>query len=318
MDEEYIEILDDSGNPITVFRNAALEILKQRVAREDRDIGLHRKQIPAAIFTLPDVPEAEPYNRLGNAIERLSTFSVSAINPDQALMMRCIRCYWNAKAVAFPNLIHNIVPDPTADGGVFSQTIPRRALERLRLDLAAEKAFYDLLNYDLNHPQQSDIRIWLQEQKIDYPFANHEDYFLAVLSARFQLDYQAPLYVSEATRDPKHEVRRFHRQCLKYLSNLYDPRANKREIRESEESLRKAKWEGYALLALRTSPKQRTCKTLKRLWSQYIKTQRAGLKRLDADLHWKNSLPHQCKKTNDSRPLKGVLTDEGYIDWVWG
>lgn len=90
MNEKYIEILDDKGNPITLPHNAALEILRQRVAREDRDIGLHRKQIPVAIFTLPDVPEVEPYNRLGNAIDRLSTFSVSGINPDQALMMRCI------------------------------------------------------------------------------------------------------------------------------------------------------------------------------------------------------------------------------------
>ena len=317
MDETYIEILDKNGNPITLPHNTAIQQTQKQVAREDREIGLQRQQIPVRLVTLPDVPEAINYMRLGHAINRVSTFTVSAVEEEQALIMRCIRCYWSAKAGTFPNLIYNLIPDPTVDGAIFSQILPRKALENLRIDLVSDKALYDLLKYDLSDFKESAIKAWLTQQNIDYTFTNHEDYFLHILATRFKQDYEEVMYLQESRWESKRNNRRFYRQNWKYLSNLYDPSENCQLIQECEKSLRLAEWEGYALLALRSSPKQGKCKTLKGLWKDYLKAQRATLKFLDTKLHWKNCIPYQRKKTNDAHPIRGVLTNDGYVYWIW-
>ena len=97
MDETYIEILNENGKPRIVSLDRAIKLTKQQVAREDREIGLHHKQISVRLITTPDHPESEHHTWLARAIERLSTFSVSACESSRALMMRCIRCYGNAR-----------------------------------------------------------------------------------------------------------------------------------------------------------------------------------------------------------------------------
>lgn len=317
MAEPYIEILDQNGTPITVPYSTAIQLAQQQTALEDREIGLQRPQIPITLITLPDVPAAMNYMRFSRAMERVSTFAISAVEADQALMMRCVRCYWNAKAAAFPNLLYHLISDPTADGALFSQTLPSKALENLRIDLAADKALYDLLQYDLTHPQASAIKAWLTQQDIDYAFTSHRDYFLHILATRFKQDYEEVMYLQESYWESKRNNQQFYRQNWKYLSNIYDPEEDSKTIQACEASLRGAGWEGYALLALRASPKQGKCKTLKRLWKNYLKSQRATLKFLDTALHWKNCIPYQHKKTNDGHPMRGVVTDEGYIYWIW-
>lgn len=317
MDESYIEILDQNGNPITVPYNTAIQLAQQQTAIEDQAIGLQRPQIPVGMIVLPDTPTTIDCMRLSHAINQASTFTVSAIEPDQALMMRCVCCYWNAKAIAFPNLLYNLIPDPTADGGFFSKTLPPKALKNLRINLAADKALYDLLEYDLSSPQASTIKTWLRLENIDLPFTSHEDYFLRILADRFKQDYEEVMYRPDIPWASRRNNQRFYRQNWKYLSNIYDPEKDSETIQACEASMRSAGLEGYALLALKASPQQGKCKTLKRLWKNYLKTQRATLKFLDTALHWQNCIPHRHKKTNDGHPIRGVVTDEGYIYWIW-
>ncbi|MBD2596533.1 hypothetical protein H6G74_19665 [Nostoc spongiaeforme FACHB-130] len=321
-DEElYTDIIDENGRLITVPLGYALKLTEKRAIAEDKFLEIKRNKAPVHFIPLPDVPEAQDFLRLSYAIKNVAVFDIGSVNDDQALMMRCIQFYWQSKAGLLPNMIYKLIPDSSMLEDNLSKLMPPTALENLKIEVAADKALYDLLKYDLFDPETSGIKAssvikkWTDAKGITFPFSNFEELFVTILKQSFQNYIQDEMFRSNFSGYDKKTLRRNYRQFIKLITDCIE---DKLKVKESENILFEMGWQGYPILAFWESSHQNNSKEFIRLWKQYIKTHRALIKLIDSRLYWKNCIPHQKRKrTSNKEPIQGVLTEDGYIHWVW-
>lgn len=306
LSEIFVEIIDSKGQFREVTLLEALAIAKAQAFAEDTALGIKRNRIPFSFTWFPDTPKTHDCYKLAHAIRSVAIFDVAPDNKDQGLWMRCVQLYWQCKAILLPNKIFKLIPDPTQPGRSLSLILPSQALENLQIETDAEKAFYDLLEAG-----ESDIRSWARAKGIDYPFLNFQELFIYILEARFKRDLQEEVFSPVSSWSDKKLRKKEYRQWLKFLADLF----NGDPVEERYcQVLMDMGWEGYPLLALRS---KKNDKPFKQLWKVYLKTHRALAQLIDSDLYWKDSIPHQNKKTSQKKPIRGFLTDDGYIGWFW-
>lgn len=306
LDEIIIEIFDENGRLREVTLQEALVIGQAQAFAEDRTLGLKRNRIPFKITLLPDTPQTYEFMEMAQAIRAVAFFDVAPDNHNQGLWMRCVLLYWEAKATLLSNKILKLIPDPTQPGGSLHQIMPTHALEELQIETDLDKALYDLLKAG-----ESQIQAWATAKSIDYPFANYQQLFIHILKARFERNYQQKAFSLASSWPDKKSEQKHHRQWLKFFADQFNGDPIEQEYIKV---LMNMGWEGYPFLALRPLKRQ---KPFTQLWQTYLKTHRASLRLLNSALHWKNSIPHQTKQTSQKAPIQGILTDDGYIDWVW-
>jgi len=306
LSEIFVEIVDSKGRLRVVPPIEALAIACAQAFAEDTALGIKRNHIPFNFTIFPDTPKTPDFYKLAHAIRSVATFDLAPDNKDQGLWMRCVQLYWQAKAILLANKIFELIPDPAQPGCSLSRILTSQGLENLQLETDAEKAFYDLLKEGESH-----IRSWASAKGIDYPFLNFQELFIYILEARFKRDWQEEAFSPVSSCSNKKLRRKEYRHWLKFFADQFngDPLEEKYCQR-----LMDMGWEGYPLLALRS---KKNDEPFNELWKAYLQTHRTLVKLIDSDLCWKNSIPHQNKKTSQKKPIRGVLTDDGYIDWVW-
>ncbi|MBD2455223.1 hypothetical protein H6G80_14165 [Nostoc sp. FACHB-87] len=306
LDETIVEIVDQDGVVKEVTLRIALAIFRKQEIFKDKALGIKRNHIPFKFFLLPDEPQNPDFCRLSHTINNIAVFDFEPYNSNQAIWMRCVQLYWQAKAILLPNKIFNLITDTTQLFSLVQQLIPPQAFENLKLETDAETSLYKLLAIG-----ESDIISWANTQGIDYPFKNFEELFIHILKSRFQMDVQEQAFALKPLWKNQKDAKRHHRGWLKFLNN-HDLGA-KTEA-EYNKILMDMEWEGYPLIVLK-SPSIH--KPFKNIWQSYLKTQRALVKLIDTDLYWKDNIPYQTKHTNRRLPIQGIVTNEGKFEWVW-
>lgn len=306
LDETIIEIVDPHGCGREVPLRQALLLAQAQALASDKTLNLSRNRIPFKFILLPELPQTADFCRLAQAIRDIASFDVAPDNQNQGIWMRCVQFYWQAKSILLPNKIFKLIPDPTLADGYLSQIIAPQALANLLLETDADKALYDLLSAG-----ESEIISWAKAKGIDYPFNSFQELFIYILKDRFLRSVQEEAFNLAPSWSNKRAQKEHYCRWLKFLSDIYSGEAIEKEYCQV---LMDMGWSGYPLLALRS---KKTQKPWKQLWKSYLKTHRAAVKLIDSNLYWKNSIPYQTKQTNQRLPIQGVVTDEGYFDWVW-
>lgn len=305
--ETFVEILDPKGKFIQVTLKEALAIKQRQELAKDKALGIKRKHIPLNSILLPDRPESADFCKLNHAIINIAKFDLVPQTKEQGQWMRCVELYYEAKSILLPYKIFNLIEDPTKRGGLVYQMLPPLARGNLILETDAEKSFYELLKIG-----ETDIRSWAVGEGINFPFQNFQELFIHILQQRFKRDLQEPILDFAPPELDKRTRRLHYRQWLKFLDGLHESKEVQARYREV---LMEMGWEGYPFLAL-LSQRSRS-KEFNKLWRTFIKTQRALVPLIDSTLHWKNNIPHQRTKTSQKAAMRGVVTENGYIDWVW-
>ncbi|MDZ8025989.1 MAG: hypothetical protein RMX97_15050 [Nostoc sp. DedQUE11] len=319
-EEFYTDIIDEHGRLITVPLRYALKMEGKRAISEDKFLEIKRNKIPFKLIKIPDVPETKDFLRLSHAIRNVASFDIGSVNEDQGLMMRCVQLYWQYKAGLLPNIIYNLIPDSSLEGNL-SKLMPPRALENLKIEASADKALYELLKYDLfdtetnGIKESSVIKKWAKRRGITFAFNNFEELFITILKETFRDGIQNEMFLPNFSGYDKKTLTRNYRQFIKFLTDCIE---DKLKVKECENILFDMGWQGYPILAFWELSHQNNSKDFVRLWKQYIKTHRALIKLIDSRLYWKNCIPYQKRKgTNNKEPIRGVLTEDGYISWIW-
>jgi hypothetical protein len=288
----------------------SLHQLRKTLA-QDRILGIQRAQIPMVLIDLPSDPQSISFQELADAI--CSVAACRHIAPEtsqQAIWMRCVQHYWQAKAIALANKIYKLIPDPEVDGSL-TKMLPARALANLKLDVEADLAWYNLLKAG-----EPTIKAWAEQQKIPYPFTNFEQLFIETLKEGFEISLSEEAFAPSSNSWSRKQERDHYRGWLKFLGDHFDGEPKEKGY---EAVLRSMGWKGYALQALRGKKRE---KSLGKLWQTYLKAQRPLCQFLDSRLEWKDGIPYQSVTVNKRRnktqkPIQGIVTDEGYLDWQW-
>lgn len=311
-ESQFVEVLDEHGKPRLLPLHKVLEIERKRIMAQEKALNIQRNQAPLLFVTLPDRPESLDFQRLVKAISDVAVLKdIIPETRDQAIWIRCLQLYWQAKALALANAIYQLIPEPTRPNGPVWRMLPPTALETLKLNVQAEQAWYELLQAG-----HTEIKIWSIAQGIDYTFNNFEELFVETLKADFEADLSEGVLSSIPTTCRRKQERDHHRRWLKFLGDHFN---GEPEEETYAEVLRSIGWKGYALLALREKKRERP---FGKLWQNYLKKQRPLWKCLDSSLTWESGIPYQStevsgRRTKNRRPIRGVVTDDGYFAWHW-
>lgn len=283
LDETIIEILDKNGSLKEVSLRESLEISRQQELSKDKAFGIKRRKIPFTFIPLPDTPKTPDFLRLSEAIKNIANFDLYPDNHDQAIGMRCVQLYYQAKAVVLPNKIFKLIPDPTQPGGSVQKKLPPQSLRHLELETDANKAMYDLLEAG-----ESEIIAWAESKGIEYPFSNVQELFIHILKTKFNRDIKEEMFNPKPLWTNQREQKEHYRRWLKFLNDYY---CGEKIEERYQQVLTEMEWEGYPLLALKS---KKTNKHFNTLWKSYLKTHRALIEIIDTQIYWKNSTSVEC------------------------
>jgi hypothetical protein len=306
LDETIIGIIDQNGLPKEISLRQSLEMFRKQELSKDKELGITRNRIPFTFIPLPDKPETPNCMSLSEAIKNIPVFNLSPDNQNQAIWMRSVQLYYQAKAIVLPNKIFKLISDPTQPGGSVQKMLPPQTLNNLDLETNAEKALYDLLKAG-----ESEIIAWAKSEDIDYPFSNFEELFIHILKAKFQIDIQEESFGLKPSWTNKREQKEHYRGWIKYLN---DHDLDEKSEKRYREILMDMEWEGYPLLALKS---KKTDKKLGKLWQSYLKTHRVLIEIIDTKIYWNNGIPHKNKNTNKRLPIKATVSKQGSFEWNW-
>lgn len=302
--EIMIAVVDENAGSQAVVLERAIELGIERVKAEDQALGLQRNHIPFRLIRLPDTPQGRACLELAEKIRAVAQFDLIPDNQTQALWMRSVQLYWQARAIRLANLVFQVIRDPLQPGGSLHEILPSQDLENLYLETDADKALYDLLEAG-----ESLIKNWATTTNIGYPFSYFQELFIHILKARFKRTWQDETFSPTFSRPDKKLEKKHYRQWLKFFADYLDDKSLEKKY---SQVLMDMGWEGYPMLALR----QQKRKPFDKLWKAFLETHRAAVKLIDDDLHLKNSQPYQTKQTNQKAPIQGQLTKDGYIYWT--
>lgn len=322
---QFVEFVDEQGKVVALPLHRFLQKKREAARKQDQALGIQRAEIPALFIQLPDVPESVNFQKLANAIRGVAVCEhLAPETPAQGAWLRCVQLYWEAKAIVFANKIYNLIPDPVRLGEPVQKMLPAKALENLKLDVEAELAWYNLLRFF--EPQ---IKIWAENEKIDYPFNDFEQLFIETLHIGFEIALVDEAFASFLLNSSRRQERNHYRDWLQFLKDGFSNRPSKQK--RFVEILRSMEWKGYSLLALQDVLYEdqsnlkggKHYKLLEKLWQTYLKKLRLLLKFLDSRLYWKDAVPYQSKQIDNGRriksrePIQAIVTDDGYFDWRW-
>ncbi|HLO85332.1 MAG TPA: hypothetical protein VK203_10015 [Nostocaceae cyanobacterium] len=306
LDEIITEVVDENGFVQEVTLRQALALSYQKELSKDKALGITRNCTHLIFTLLPDQPQTPDFSRLANAISRIAVFDFAPDNQAQAIWMRCVQLYWQAKSMLLPNKIFKLIPDPTEIGGSVQKMLPAQALKNLKLDTDVDKALYELLKAG-----DSEIISWAETKGINYPFSNFEELFIHILKLGFIRGIQEDLLRIKPLWTNQRDQKQHYRGWLKFLN---DHDLGEEVEKKYSQLLMDMEWEGYILLALKN---KKTDKKLKKLWRLYLKAYRALIEVFDTQAYWINSIPYKTKKTNQRLPIKASVTEDGFFEWHW-
>lgn len=289
-----------------------LKRVLQEAVNQDYVLGIQRAQVPILLIELPNDSRSISFQKLVNAISSVAECDqIAPETSQQAVWMRCVQLYWQAKAIALANKIYKLIPDPAQPGGSLSKMLPARALANLKLDVEADLAWYNLLKAG-----EPEIKAWAERQKIPYPFRNFEQLFVETLKVGFEISLTEEAFAPFPNEWSRKQERDHHRGWLKFLGDHFNGEPHEKEY---EAVLRSMGWKGCALQALRG---QKRNKPLGKLWQIYLKKQRPLCQFLDTRLEWKDGIPYQTttangRRTKTKKSIQGTITDKGYLDWSY-
>lgn len=308
----FIQVLDEQNQPILLPCQKAFDLQTNLMVAQEKALNIHRTQAQFIFINLPDQPESLPFQCLTNAIRNVATFKdIAPETNTQAVWMRCVQLYWQAKAIALANKIYKLIPDPAQPSGPLTKMLPARALANLKLDVEADFAWYNLLKAG-----EPVIKAWAERQKIPYPFSNCEQLFIETLKVGFEINLTEEAFTPLPLGWSRKQERDHYRGWLKFFGDHFDGEPKEKEY---EAVLRSMGWKGYAFQALRGKKRE---KPLGKLWQAYLNAQRPLCQFLDSRLEWKDGIPYQSatingKRTKTRKPIQGIITDEGFLDWQW-
>lgn len=306
LDETIIEMVDSKGLSQEVSLRTFLSLSHQQELSKDKGLRINRKQIPSRLCLLPDKPQNTEFLRLTNAIKNIAVFDFEPDNENQAIWMRCVQLYWQAKAILLANNIYKLLPNPIQPGGLIHKVLPSQALEEIKLETDADTALYKLLEAG-----EADLISWAKTKDINYPFNNFEELFIHILKTRFTIQVQGEAFGLKPLWTNRKNARKDYRGWLKFLNN-HDMGA---EIEAKYiQLLMDMEWAGYPLIVLKS---ENIHKRFRSFWQSYLRSHRKAVKLIDTRIHWSNVIPYQAKQTNQKLPIQGIINDEGYFDWKW-
>ncbi|NEQ29865.1 MAG: hypothetical protein F6K04_02490 [Leptolyngbya sp. SIO4C5] len=313
IDNRWIECIDDKGRLVTMPYRRFLRMNKRRAEKADRALGVQRNRIPLQHIEIPDHPEAPRFLHLAAKIEKIAhSIPVNFESKDAAVWMRCVQCYWNAKAYALAYRICPLsMPDPLAEGGPIQQhLLPPIALRNLRLDIDADENWYRLVM--AGEPY---VRQWAEKNGHKYTFSTAEELFLETLKIGFETDLTEGILCPDSPNWTRKQKRDHYRQWLQFLNDHFNGASKEAKF---EAILMTMSWKGYALSALRPLKLQ---KPFDRLWQRYIKTLRPLIRFQDTAIYWQDAEPYQSdtsssgRRTRQRMKIRSEVTDEGHFIW---
>lgn len=312
-DDLWVELTDEHGQPMTVLPfQEAIALERQRIAAQEKALDIQRDSAPIPFIPLPGRPESYDFQRLAKAIRRVAAFkSFVPETREQAMWMRNVQLYWEAKGIVVANEIYNVIPDPTQPHEPVWRMLPPQSLKNLKIEVPAEVSWYQLLQAG-----EAEIRAWATAEGIHYPFNTVEDLFIDTLQSDFDASLAEEAFSPVPTASKRKEVRDHYRSWLKFLGDHFN---GEPEEEEYKAVLRTMGWKGHALLALRDKKRD---KLLRERWQTYLSKQRPLIKLLDTQLEWKDGIPYQStktkgKRTKNRKPIQGFVTEDNHFDWRW-
>ncbi len=326
MSNNYFQCLNPQGQLVQVSRETAAQWKIQEGSSKDRYLGIHRSEIPVTLINMPDTAETIEVLYLARALTLVGQYSAEiAAEPETACMMRTNQHYWEIKAVALANLIYGEQHrEMTSEHGPLSKIMPRQGLYNLRYDIAADKALFDLLHYDLAQAKHSRILSWSKAQGFKLDWQSEIDLFIEIQRQQFQQQYETVIYEPLPIKRDKRLIRRAHRRFIEYLEDkvVLDDAGSfaqrdqlDREILEIRAAFLAAGWEGRVLLAIFDSHRNEWSKQLQKLWRQYCKKQRQLVTHVDSNIHWLIGSPTYASQTSALIPLKSSINSQGKFAW---